>query len=68
MDPNPGSLGITSVLQDAQAHRRWHPIGDRYPPQPGDWVLFDHHVEVVTSYADGVLDTIGGDSPAQLLG
>jgi flagellum-specific peptidoglycan hydrolase FlgJ len=62
VDPNPASLGITSVLQDAQAHDRWHPLGDGYQPQPGDWVLFDEHVEVVTSYAHGVLDTIGGDS------
>ena len=47
---------------DAQAHGRWHPLGDGYQPQPGDWVVFDGHVEVVTSYADGVLDTIGADS------
>ena len=25
------------------AHHRWHPLGDRYRPQPGDWVLFDGH-------------------------
>jgi flagellum-specific peptidoglycan hydrolase FlgJ len=62
VDPNPASLNITSVLQDAQSHGRWHPIGDGYTPQPGDWVLFDQHVEVVTSYSHGVLDTIGGDS------
>ncbi len=62
VDPNPGSLGIVSVLQDAQAHHRWHPLGDGYRPQPGDWVLFEGHVEVVTKYARGVLDTIGGDS------
>jgi flagellum-specific peptidoglycan hydrolase FlgJ len=62
VDPNPDSLGITSILQDAQAHDRWHPLGDGYVPQPGDWVLFDGHVEVVTSYADGVLDSIGADS------
>jgi flagellum-specific peptidoglycan hydrolase FlgJ len=62
VDPNPASLGITSVLQDAEAHGRWHPLGDGYQPQPGDWVLFDGHVEVITSYADGVLHTIGGDS------
>ncbi len=66
VDPNPGSLGVTSVLQDAQAHQRWHPIGDGYTPQPGDWVLFDGHVEVVTKYADGVLYTIGGDSMPNL--
>ena len=62
VDPNPASPGITSVLQDAQAHHRWHPLGDGYEPLPGDWVLFDGHVEVVTSDANGVLNTIGGDS------
>ncbi len=62
VDPNPDSLGITSILQDAQAHDRWHPLGDGYQPQPGDWVLFGGHVEVVTSYANGVLDSIGADS------
>jgi len=62
VDPNPDSLQITSVLQDAQVHDRWHPLGDGYQPQAGDWVLFDGHVEVVTTYANGVLDTIGGDS------
>ena len=62
VDPNPASLGITSILQDAQAHQRWHPLGDGYPPLPGDWVLFDGHVEVVTSYSGGVLSTVGGDS------
>jgi flagellum-specific peptidoglycan hydrolase FlgJ len=62
VDPNPSSLGITSVRQDAQAHHRWHPLGDGYQPQPGDWVVFHGHVEVVTGYAGGVLSTIGGDS------
>ena len=62
VDPNPSSPNIISVLQDAEAHGRWHPLGDGYQPQPGDWVLFDNHVEVVTKYADGTLDTIGGDS------
>jgi flagellum-specific peptidoglycan hydrolase FlgJ len=62
VDPNSDSLNVISVLQDAQAHSRWHPLGDGYHPQPGDWVLFDGHVEVVTAYSDGVLDTIGGDS------
>jgi flagellum-specific peptidoglycan hydrolase FlgJ len=62
VDPNPASLGITSILQDAQAHGRWHPLGDRYRPLPGDWVLFDGHVEVVTKYSNGVLHTVGGDS------
>jgi hypothetical protein len=62
VEPNPDSLDVTSVLQDAQAHQRWHPLGDGYTPQPGDWVLFDGHVEVVTNYSGGVLHTIGGDS------
>ncbi len=62
VDPNPASPGITSILQDAQAHQRWHPLGDDYQPLPGDWVLFDGHVEVVTSYSGGVLSTVGGDS------
>jgi flagellum-specific peptidoglycan hydrolase FlgJ len=62
VDPNPGSLQIVSIVQDAQAHHRWHPLGDGYKPRPGDWVLFDGHVEVVTSYSPGALRTIGGDS------
>ena len=66
VDPNPASPDIVSVLQDAQAHQRWHPLGDGYTPQPGDWVLFDGHVEVVTKYAGGVLYTIGGDSMPNL--
>ena len=62
VEANPASLGIISIQQDAQAHDRWHPLGDGYTPLPGDWVLFDGHVEVVTNDADGVLHTIGGDS------
>jgi flagellum-specific peptidoglycan hydrolase FlgJ len=62
VDPNPDSPSITSVLTDAQAHGRWHPLGDGYQPQPGDWVMFDQHAEVVTGYSNGVLDTIGADS------
>jgi Mannosyl-glycoprotein endo-beta-N-acetylglucosaminidase len=62
VDPNAASPGVVSVLQDAQSHGRWHPLGDGYMPQPGDWVLFDGHVEVVTKYHGGVLHTIGGDS------
>jgi len=62
VDPNPESPDVISILQDAQAHDRWHPLGDGYTPLPGDWVLFDGHVEVVTKYAGGVLYTIGGDS------
>ena len=62
VDPNPASPGVVSVLQDAQSHGRWHPLGDGYTPRPGDWVLFDGHVEVVTKYHGGVLHTIGGDS------
>ena len=66
VDPNPASPDVISILQDAQAHHRWHPLGDGYTPQPGDWVLFDGHVEVVTNYAGGVMDTIGGDSMPNL--
>ena len=62
VDPNPASLGVTSVVQDAEAAHRWHPLGDGYEPLPGDWVLFDGHVEVVTKYTGGILHTIGGDS------
>jgi flagellum-specific peptidoglycan hydrolase FlgJ len=66
VEPNPNSPGVVSILQDAQAHGRWHPLGDGYTPQPGDFVLFDGHVEVVTKYARGVLYTIGGDSMPNL--
>ncbi len=62
VETNPASPGIISVQQDAQAHARWHPLGDGYQPQAGDWVLFNGHVEVVTEFAHGVLRTIGGDS------
>jgi flagellum-specific peptidoglycan hydrolase FlgJ len=62
VEENPASPGVVSILQDAEAHDRWHPLGDGYRPQPGDWVLFNGHVEVVTKYASGVLYTIGGDS------
>jgi flagellum-specific peptidoglycan hydrolase FlgJ len=62
VDPNPASLGVVSILQDAQAHQRWHPLGDGYQPLPGDWVLFDGHVEVVTEAVGGVVHTVGGDS------
>ena len=62
VNPNPGSLGITSIVQDAESHHRWHALGDGYQPLPGDWVVFNGHVEVVSKYADGVLSTIGGDS------
>jgi flagellum-specific peptidoglycan hydrolase FlgJ len=66
VDPNPSSLGVTSILQDAQANNRWHPLGDGYLPMAGDWVLFDGHVEVVTNYVSGTLYTIGGDSGPNL--
>jgi flagellum-specific peptidoglycan hydrolase FlgJ len=62
VETNPASPQITSMVADAQAHARWHPLGDGYQPQPGDWAVYDGHVEVVTSYAGGVLDTIGADS------
>ena len=59
---NPDSPQVTSVVADAQAHGRWHPLSDDYIPQPGDWAVYDSHVEVVTNYSGGVLDTIGADS------
>ena len=62
VDTNPDSPKITSMVGDAQAHGRWHALGDGYQPRPGDWVLFSGHVEVITRYHDGVLDTIGADS------
>ena len=62
VQPNPASPNVVSMLQDAQAHHRWHPLGDGYQPQPGDWVLFDGHVEVVTGYTGAALYTVGGDS------
>jgi flagellum-specific peptidoglycan hydrolase FlgJ len=62
VEANPDSLGIISVQQDAEAHHRWHPLGDGYRPLPGDWVLFDGHVEVITGDSGGVLHTVGGDS------
>ncbi len=66
VQPNPASLNVVSILQDAQAHHRWHPLGDGYRPQPGDWVLFDGHVEVVTRYTGAALYTVGGDSLPEL--
>jgi flagellum-specific peptidoglycan hydrolase FlgJ len=66
VEPNPNSPNVMSIQQDAQMHDRWHPLGDGYRPQPGDWVLFDGHVEVVTKYSGGVLYTIGGDSAPNL--
>jgi hypothetical protein len=62
VQPNPASPDVVSMLADAQAHHRWHPLGDGYRPQPGDWVLFDGHVEVVTRYSGAALYTVGGDS------
>ncbi|HTU75078.1 MAG TPA: glucosaminidase domain-containing protein [Trebonia sp.] len=62
VDPNPESVAVTSILQDAKTHGRWHPLGDGYTPLPGDWVLLGQRVEVVTSYADGVLHTIAASS------
>jgi hypothetical protein len=62
VQPNPASPDVTSMLQDAQAHHRWHPLGDGYRPQPGDWVLFDGHVEVLTRYSGAALYTVGADS------
>ena len=62
VQPNPASPDVVSMLQDAQAHHRWHPLGDGYQPRPGDWVLFDGHVEVVTRYTGTAMYTVGGDS------
>src|SRR5579859_2175574 len=66
VQPNSNSPNVVSIQQDAQTHDRWHPVGDGYTPQPGDWVVFDGHVEVVTKHAGGVLYTIGGDSMPNL--
>ena len=62
VQPNPASPDVVSMLADAQAHHRWHPLGDGYRPRPGDWVLFDGHVEVVTRYSGAALYTVGADS------
>jgi flagellum-specific peptidoglycan hydrolase FlgJ len=62
VDTSPASPQITSVVADAQAHGRWHPLGNGYIPQPGDWVVYDGHVAVVVTYSGGVLDTIAADS------
>jgi len=62
VDTNPASPQVTSVAADAQAHGRWHPLGDDYIPQPGDWAVYNGHVAVVSSYSGGVLDTIAADS------
>ena len=62
VQPNPASPDVTSMLQDAQTHHRWHPLGDGYRPQPGDWVLFDGHVEVLTRSSGAALYTVGADS------
>src|SRR5690349_24757326 len=62
VQPNPASPDVVSMLADAQAHHRWHPLGDGYRPKPGDWVLFDGHVEVVTRLAGSALYTVGADS------
>ena len=62
VEPNPDSLAIISIQQDAEAQNRWHPLGDGYRPLPGDWVLFHGHVEVITEHSGGLLRTVGGDS------
>ncbi|HEX4094149.1 MAG TPA: hypothetical protein VHZ33_35995, partial [Trebonia sp.] len=62
VDTSPASPQITSVVADAQAHGRWHPLDDGYVPQPGDWAVYDGHVAVVITYSGGVLDTIAADS------
>jgi flagellum-specific peptidoglycan hydrolase FlgJ len=62
VDTNTASPAITSLVADAQAHDRYHPLGDGYTPQPGDFAVYDGHVEVVVSYTHGTLVTIGADS------
>jgi flagellum-specific peptidoglycan hydrolase FlgJ len=62
VETSSASPQITSVVADAQAHGRWHSLGDGYIPQPGDWVVYDGHVAVVVTYSGGVLDTIAADS------
>src|ERR1700722_8227253 len=62
VDTNPASPQITSVVADAQAHGRWHQLGDGYFPQPGDWVVYHDHLAVVVAYSGRVLDTIAADS------
>ena len=62
VEPNSSSPQVMSVLQDARAHHRWHPLGDGYQPMPGDWVLFNGHMEVVTGDEGGLLRTIGANS------
>jgi flagellum-specific peptidoglycan hydrolase FlgJ len=66
VEQNPASPGVMSLVADAQAHGRWQPVSAGYRPQPGDWVVFNGHVEVVTSYSGSVLDTIGADSAPNL--
>ena len=34
VDPNPDSLNVVSILQDAETHHRWHPLGDGYTRSP----------------------------------
>src|SRR6266516_3659348 len=62
VNPNPASPGVISIVQDARDHDRWQALGDGYQPQPGDWVVFDGHVEVVSQYSGGTMHTIGADS------
>ena len=41
VQPNPDSPDVVSMLQDAQAHHRWHPLGDGYQPRPATGCCFD---------------------------
>ena len=41
VDTNPASPASPRWSADAQAHGRWHPLGDGYQPQPGDWAAYD---------------------------
>jgi flagellum-specific peptidoglycan hydrolase FlgJ len=62
VDTNPDTPAITSLVTDAQTHHRWHPPTSSYHPQPGDFAVFNEHVEVITSYTNNTLHTIGADS------
>ncbi len=62
VDTNPASPQITSVVADAAGARPLASARRRLPAPAGRLGRVRRHVEVVTSYAGGVLDTIGADS------
>lgn len=66
VDENAASPWIKSVVQGSAAAHRWHPLGDGYRARPGDWVLFNEHVEVVTRVSPAGVATIGADSAPDL--